>query len=181
MKKYSIFILIGIISLSISAQEDNCPEPNKKAAKLFEAIKTAPYKEKKGLLIEVIKKDPNFLEAFDELANISAKKSDQAFNSANIKGFRQHENQKIRFWKKIFEICPDYRNFYHTMQLGKYYFGQRKFEQSKKYFQTIMASPNAYKKDERYAYARIQDIDIVSGNEMVAQHFFKEDDNNDII
>jgi len=145
--------------LSISAQEDNCPEPNKKAAKLFEAIKTAPYKEKKGLLIEVIKKDPNFLEAFDELANISAKKSDQAFNSANIKGFRQHENQKIRFWKKIFEICPDYRNFYHTMQLGKYYFGQRKFEQSKKYFQTIMASPNAYKKDERYAYARIQDID----------------------
>ncbi|PCI93885.1 MAG: hypothetical protein COB15_15440 [Flavobacteriales bacterium] len=145
--------------MSISAQEDNCPEPNKKAAKLFEAIKTAPYKEKKGLLIEVIKKDPNFLEAFDELANISAKKSDQAFNSANIKGFRQHENQKIRFWKKIFEICPDYRNFYHTMQLGKYYFGQRKFEQSKKYFQTIMASPNAYKKDERYAYARIQDID----------------------
>ncbi|MDB4533932.1 OmpA family protein [Vicingaceae bacterium] len=159
LKKYSIIILIGLFSQSSFAQEDNCPEPNKKAVKLFNAAKGGSYKEKKTLILEALKKDPNYMEAYDELGEMSKKKSDAAYNIGDVRGMQQHENQMIRYWKKIFEICPDYRNFYHTKKLGDYYFGQRKFEASKKYFQTIMASPNAYKKDERYAYARVQDVD----------------------
>ncbi|MBL4593761.1 MAG: PD40 domain-containing protein, partial [Flavobacteriales bacterium] len=159
MKKYIIAILISVLFLGVNAQEENCPEPKKKATKLFEAAKTGSYKERKTLLIQAIKIDPNYLEAYDELAGMSANKADKAFNAADINAFKQHERTKVKYWKKIYEICPDYRNFYHSRKLGDYYFGQRKFIQSKPYFQTIMASPNAYKKDERYSYARVQDIE----------------------
>jgi len=159
LKKYIVLIIINALFLSIYAQEDSCPIPNKKAVKLFNTAKTGTYRERKTLLLEALEKDPNYLEAYDVLAEMSAKKADVAYNVADIKTFHQHKNRKIKYWKKIFEICPDYRNFYHTMELGNFYFGQRKFEASKKYFQTIMASPHAYKKDERYAYARVQDIE----------------------
>jgi outer membrane protein OmpA-like peptidoglycan-associated protein len=145
--------------LCSNAQEENCPTPNKKAVKLFNAAKGGTYKEKKILILEALKKDPNYLEAFDELAQMSAKKADYAYSNSEIRAMQQHDNQKVIYWKNIYKICPEYRNFYHSKKLGDFYFGQRKFEASKKYFQTIMASPNAYKKDERYAYNRIQDIE----------------------
>ena len=110
-------------------------------------------------MLEALAKEPNYLEVYDELAQMSGKKADQAYNSGKIRELQQHENQEIKYWKKIFEICPAYRNFYHTLKLGKHYFGKRQFATSKKYFQTIMASTTAYKKDERYAYARLQDIE----------------------
>ncbi len=159
MKKYSLLLFIGLFSFSCIAQEENCPTPNKKAVKIFNAAKGGTYKEKKILILQALKKDPNYLEAYDELAIMSAKKADNAYNNADIRGYQQHDNQKIRYWKSIHKICPAYRNFYHTMELGKFYFGQRKFVASKKYFLTIMAAPNAYKKEERYAYERVQDIE----------------------
>jgi len=143
----------------ISAQDSNCPEPSKKAVKLFNAAKTASYNDRKGLLIDAIKADPDYLEAYDELAALADKSSENSFNKGDVNGYRQNQNIKIKYWEKIIEVCPEYRNFYHTMQLGNMYFNQRKFELSKPYFQTILASPNAYKKDERYAYDRLQDIE----------------------
>ncbi|PCJ23750.1 MAG: hypothetical protein COA97_11045 [Flavobacteriales bacterium] len=144
--------------LGIYAQEENCPKPKKKAVKLFDLAKTAPSKEKKALLYEATKIDPNYQEAFDELAHMNKKKSDNLFSDGD-KNFVKYENIKRDYWEKIVKICPAYRNFYHTMQLGDFYFGKRKFIQAKPYYQTVLASPNAYKKDERYAYDRIQDIE----------------------
>ena len=144
---------------SIFAQEDICPEPKNKAVKILELAKTATTDEKKALLYEAIKIDPNYLEAYDELALICEKKSENAFNSGNITEFQQQEKIKINYWGKMVEICPNYRNFFYSMQLGDYYFGKRDFIAAKPFYKTILASPNAYKKDERYAYDRIQDID----------------------
>jgi outer membrane protein OmpA-like peptidoglycan-associated protein/tetratricopeptide (TPR) repeat protein len=154
-----ITILLGVFASENLAQESNCPEPKKKAMKYFESAKGARGKEKKTLLYEATKIDPNFQEAYDELAGLAERSADAAFNSGNINAFNQHENVKIKYWKKINDICPDYRNFYYAMQLADYYFGSRKFEQAKPYYQQILASPNAYKKDERYAYERLQDIE----------------------
>ena len=159
MKKYIVIILINTIVLGVFAQEDNCPVPKKKAVKLFEAAKSAPYADRKRLVYEATKIDPNYLEAFDELAEMSAKKADNAFNSGNVNKFAQQEKIKFNYWNKINAICPAYRNFYYAMKLGDYYFGRRQFIKAKPYYATILASPNAYKKDERYAYDRIQDID----------------------
>jgi len=142
----------------VFAQEDNCPEPKKKAIKILELAKTATGSEKKKLLVEAIKIDPNYLEAYDELSLISEKNVENAFNSGNVVELQQEEKIKLNYWKKIVEICPDYRNFYYTMQLGDYYFGRRDFIAAKPFYQAILATPNAFKKDERYAYDRVQDI-----------------------
>lgn len=157
LKKYTILILLCFFFLGSFAQEENCPEPKKKAVKLFNAAKIARGKEKKDLLFQATKIDPNYQEAFDELALLNEKKADNLFNSGD-KTFAKYENIKRDYWKKIYNICPEYRNYYHAMQLGDFYFGKRKFIQAKPYYQKIMSSPNAYKKDERYAFDRIQDI-----------------------
>lgn len=159
MKKYILLLIVSVIFLGSYAQEDNCPEPKKKAVKLLESAKTAPASEKKVLLFQATKVDPNYLEAYDELSVLSRQKADHAFNNANVTGYKQQEKIKINYWKKIVGICPEYRNFYHSMKLGDYYFGKRDFLEAKPYYQTIISSPNAYKKDERYAYERLQDIE----------------------
>src|SRR5690606_24228313 len=81
-----------------------------------------------------------------------------AYNTGSASGVQQYTKIKLDYWKKIVEICPAYRNFYHTLELGNHYFGQRKYAEAKPYFQKIMASPNAYKKDERCANERLEDI-----------------------
>lgn len=155
-----LFIITAILySGIIIGQESNCPEPKKKALKYFNAAKSGTTAERKKLLYEAIKVDPEFLEAYDEMANIAEKEADRAFNAANVRGFQQKEAMKLKYWKKINEICPDYRNFYFAIQLGDFYFGQRKFAEAKPYYQQVLSSPNAFKKDERYAYERVQDIE----------------------
>ena len=127
-----LFIITAILySGIIIGQESNCPEPKKKALKYFNAAKSGSMAERKKLLYEAIKTDPNFLEAYDEMASITEKEADRAFNAANVRGFQQKEATKLKYWKKINEICPDYRNFYFAIQLGDFYFGQRKICRSK--------------------------------------------------
>ncbi|MDF1672309.1 MAG: OmpA family protein [Vicingaceae bacterium] len=154
-----IIIAILLYSGAIFCQESNCPEPKKKALKYFNAAKSGSTAERKKLLYEAIKVDPNFLEAYDELANIAEKEADRAFNSANVRGFQSQEKIKLKHWKTINSICPDYRNFYFAIKIGDFYFSQRKFIEAKPYFQQVLSSPNAFKKDERYAYDRVQDIE----------------------
>lgn len=158
MKKLLLIATI-LYSCALFAQESNCPEPKKKALKYYNAAKSGSTAERKKLLYEAIKVDPNFLEAYDEIAGIAEKDADRAFDSGNIRTYQQQESIKLKYWKKINEICPDYRNFYYAIRLGDYYFGQRKFNEAKPYFKQVLASPNAFKKDERYAYARVKDIE----------------------
>jgi len=159
LKKYSILILVLVLSIGIFAQEENCPEPSKKAVKLFNKAQTAPISERKALIFQATKIDPNYLEAYDALSDLAKRKEDNAFNAGNIISFEQSKNRKLNYWKKIVEICPEYRNFYHTIILADYYFGKREFETSKPYFEKILASPNAFKKDVRHAHDRIKDIE----------------------
>ncbi|HRP61514.1 MAG TPA: hypothetical protein PK833_14675, partial [Vicingus sp.] len=68
-----IGLVIGFVSLSLAifAQEESCPEPKKKAVKLVESAKKSDMNTYYKALIEAIKIDPNYLEAYDELANIN--------------------------------------------------------------------------------------------------------------
>lgn len=158
MNKFFL-IIISCFSIGVFAQESNCPEPKKKAVKLFNSAKGATRAEQKKIFFEATKLDPNFLEAYDELAQIAEKTGEAAFYDGNVTQFKQQETIKINYWKKINDICPDYRNFYYAIQLGDYYFSQRKFDIAKPYFRKVLSSPNAYKKDEKYAYERMQDIE----------------------
>lgn len=156
MKNIIIVTLVTLICFASFAQESNCPEPKKKAVKTLNAARGArTNRDKKTLLLEAIKIDPNYLEAYDELAQMAQYKESRATSRS---GILQNADLKIKYWKKIIEICPEYRNFYHTMQLGEMHFSRKQYALAKPYFQTIMASSKAYKKDERIANSRIEDI-----------------------
>lgn len=160
MNNYILIILAFFYCSNSYAQEDNCIEPKKKAIKYFESARLVSSNQKKSLLMEAIKHDPNYLEAYDELAVLADKEAENSFNKGEVGGLKNNTALRISYWKKIVEICPAYRNFYHAMQLGNYYFGLRKYQEAKPYYQLILASPKAYKEDERNAQARLVDIEI---------------------
>jgi len=159
VNNYILIIFLFLYYSNSYAQEDKCPEPKKKAIKYLESARLAPFNQKKALLNDAIKIDPNYLEAYDELAGIADKEAEIAFNKGEVGGLKNSTALRISYWKKIVEICPEYRNFYHAMQLGNYYFGMRKYPEAKPFYQLVVAAPKAYKEDERNAHARIEDID----------------------
>jgi outer membrane protein OmpA-like peptidoglycan-associated protein len=157
MVKYIFILFTNILILGVYAQEENCPEPKKKAVKIYNSARIAStFQERYSLLLDAIKTDPNYLEAYDELAAINEKK---AANATDPRKARQHINRGVDYLNKIIEICPEYRNFYASLKLGTYYFGIREYLMAKPYFQQVMASSSTFKKDERYAYERLQDIE----------------------
>lgn len=137
-------------------QEDVCPEPKKKAMQLVDDAKNTDANTYYKTLIEAIKIDPNYLEVYDELASINERK---VATSNNQRDAQQHINRALEYFNKIIEICPEYRGFYVPMHLGDYYYSLKEYGKAKPYYQTILNSPKAYKKDERKAYDRIQNID----------------------
>jgi len=141
--------------MNVIAQEENCPEPKKKAVKLYNASKT-DYNNRYRLLIEAIKVDPNYLEAYNDLADINERKIATARPG---KEAQQYTNRALEYLNKIIEICPEYRGFYATLKMGDYYFSRKEYALARPYYQTVLSSPNAFKKDERLANERIQDID----------------------
>ena len=156
MKKYIVLILISAFALSLSAQDD-CPEPKKKAVKSFNAAKSAHnYRDRYLLLKEAIKIDPNYLEAYDELASINEKKASSANSRQQA---QQYINRGLEYLHKIIDVCPNYRGSYAPLKIGTYYFSIREYTKAKPYFRRVLANNEAYKKDERYAYARLEDID----------------------
>jgi outer membrane protein OmpA-like peptidoglycan-associated protein len=157
LKKLIVFILINMFFLSIYAQEENCPEPKKKALKIYTAAKGAStIHDKKILLMQALKIDEEYLEVYDELANMAQYKENNSIDPGEV---IRSSNLKIKYWKKINEICPEYRNYFYSMQLGELYFSRKKYDLSKPYFMSVMASHKAYKRDERIANSRIEDID----------------------
>ena len=156
MKKYIVLILVSALSFGLSAQDD-CPEPKKKAVKAFNASQTAgSYRDRYMLLQDAIKIDPNYLEAYDELAGINEKKASRA--DTPIKA-QQYINRGLEYLHKIIDICPNYRGSYAPLKIATYYFNIREYSKAKPYFRRVMANPEVYKKDERYAYARLEDIE----------------------
>lgn len=153
-----IGLVIGFVSLSLAifAQEESCPEPKKKAVKLVESAKKSDMNTYYKALIEAIKIDPNYLEAYDELANINERKSATARPGKEVE---QHVNRALEYYNKINEICPEYRGFYAPMRLGDFYYSLKQYEKARPFYQTILSSPKAFKNDERKAYERVQNID----------------------
>lgn len=158
MKQYFLIGLLFLSSSCVFAQEDDagCPEPKKKALKLVETAKKGDYENYYRALIEAIKIDENFLEAYDELANINERKSATAKSTRDA---QQFVNRAVEYYTKIIEICAEYRGFYAPMRLGDYYYSMKEYGKAKPYYQTILSSPKAFKKDERKAYDRVQNID----------------------
>jgi len=155
MIKNSLLSSFIVLSLATFAQEESCPEPKKKAVKLVESAKKTDMSTYYKALIEAIKIDPNYLEAYDELAGINERKSATAKPGKEVE---QHVNRALEYYNKIIEICPEYRGYYAPMRLGDYYYSLKQYEKARPFYQTILSSPKAFKKDERKAFERMENI-----------------------
>ncbi|MCB0408874.1 MAG: OmpA family protein [Flavobacteriales bacterium] len=156
MRFLFIYISLLLFAGHLEAQETSCPEPKKKAVKLFNAAQNASMKEAYALLIEATKADPNYLEAYHELAKINERKAATAQSSRDA---QQHVNRAIDYYHKIIEICPAYRGYYASMKMGDYYYSTKEYLKAKPYYLTILGAHDAYKDDERKAHERVENID----------------------
>ena len=96
LKKYSTLILALALSFGIYAQEENCPEPSKKAVKLFNKAQSTRGNEQKALLYEATKIDPNYLEAIEGLANLAEHKEKNSIKPLELK---RASNSKRKYWE----------------------------------------------------------------------------------
>lgn len=146
-----------MFAFTLFAQDESCPEPKKKAVKMVESAKNGDMNAYYKALIDAIKFDPNYLEAYDELAKINERKSATAKPGKEVE---QYVNRALEYYNKIIEICPEYRGFYAPMRLGDYYFSLKKYTQARPFYATVVSSHKAYKEDERKAQDRIEKIDL---------------------
>ena len=156
MKQHLLIFFLLLISNSFYAQEETCLEPKKKAVKLVEGAKSTNEETYYKALIEAIKIDPNFLEAYDEMAKINERKASVATKQREG---QQYTNRALEYYNKIIEICAEYRGFYAPMRLGDYYYDSHEYGKAKPYYQMVLSSPKAFKKDERKAFEHVQNID----------------------
>jgi outer membrane protein OmpA-like peptidoglycan-associated protein len=155
LKLFSLLLFLS--SYFIAYSQDDCPEPKKKAEKFFKAAQTSrTFDERYKLLIEAINMDPNYLEAYDELAALNEKKAQTARTD---KLQVQHLNRMLDYLNKINEICPNYRGSYAAMKLGEFYFSKKMYAQAEPYFKQVLKNPNVFKKDERIAHERLEQIE----------------------
>lgn len=132
----SIFFLV--IPFLVFAQNKECEKSkDKKAIKLYEqAMKVNNSEEKKELLKSIIEMDPNFVDAYYDLAYLNIKKQ-------FVKG------NTIPYLLKVIELCPEF-NSYVYYYLGDIYFGNENYSESLKYLEEFLKDVDKIKTDADY-------------------------------
>jgi len=140
----SISLLLNLTNLY--AQDDNpCNEiTNRKAVKLFnEAMqKIGPRRitndETYGLLIESIKAEPEYTDAYYVLGEINYKKAQKALqNTSEFKQIEFYNKNFIKYFSKVIEYCPQYNDYSAYFFLGKYFYEIHDFKKSKEYLEVF--------------------------------------------
>ena len=144
--KKTLIALICIVSpVFLFSQNGVCPEPSKKAEKLFKEASLDGFKSRDsyGNLIEAINRDPNYVEAFSVLAYINYEKYKKD------KYQYQNEGNRARdYWEKAAAACSSYRNFESLYLLGKYHYDLREYARSLEYLEKYLEKVNPSKPND---------------------------------
>ncbi len=132
-------------TLAVTAQESECPEPNKKADKLFEKAAQMKFKgnEAYGSLVEATKEDDEFVDAFYVLADINMQK----YKNDPLR-YEQNGNTAMKYYASAIQACPAFRNYEVQYILGKYYFDRRKLDDAKPLLERYIANVDPNKRNE---------------------------------
>lgn len=121
------------------AQDADCPEPSKKAKKLFDKAAGSSGREAYGLLVEATKLDEDFVGAFSMLAYLNSKKDQTVL---------QNKNRTVDYYHKAHEACPQYRNYEASIWLAKHYYKARSYSQARSLLDKYIANVNRKKANE---------------------------------
>jgi len=146
--------MLSLSSFSITNGGDDCGgSDSKKARKLFEsamnALKSGNSKEAYGLLAEATKEDPDYANAWVEMAYLNFRFSDDSERRHMAQQAEIFYNKAINQYKKAADACPSIKNYEICYWLGEYYYKKKEFETATKYISMFVNNAKQHSDLER--------------------------------
>lgn len=134
-----ILVIVGVLLISKNNYAQNipvCPPvENKKALRLLnEATSALKYSDKEGsaLLLEAIKFEPEFAQAYYILGHFNYQKAIHALNDINqIRFLDLYFSRAEKYFLKVFEMCPQHEDYLASYYLGMFYYNIKQYDKSK--------------------------------------------------
>ncbi len=138
----NILIVFAIfLFVTLKSQESSCPEPERKAKKLYEQAQEAYQKHNPDLayklLLECVKEDPNFAKAYLILADVNIQRT-RTLNSPT--SVLQAKNNAIQYYVKAAEACPSLENYRSCYEAAYYLYHDKKYDKARIYIEKFLAN-----------------------------------------
>jgi len=131
-----LFLLSFIVGSNYAQNVDICPQiESQKALRLLnEATSALKFSDKEGsvLLLEAIKIEPEFAQAYYILGHINYNKAIDALNNINqIRFLDLYFSRAEKYFLKVTEICPPHEDFLAFYYLGMFYYNIKQYDKAK--------------------------------------------------
>ncbi|MFH2142012.1 MAG: OmpA family protein [Bacteroidota bacterium] len=148
-KQIIILLIFLIWVLPLFSGLEKCPKiKNKDALKLYD--KASEYfnstdrerlKSSYDYLLEATKIEPEFYNAYYQLAMINYRWTIWAMQDKYDKeNVPRYNNNFLNYLNKVIDICPSHEDYDSYYYLGEYYYVERDFTEAKKYFSIYLNS-----------------------------------------
>lgn len=140
MKTIPIILLFFLVHVKfLFSQNENCPEPSKKAQKLFNQALESFNKQNPSLgykfLIEATREDENFAKAYLMLADINI---DKYKTSRSGTSALQYLNNAINYYIKVANICPSLQNYRACYEAAYYLYQNKDYDKAHIYVEKFI-------------------------------------------
>ena len=139
--KNILFIFTFLLTFPLKAQQITCPEPERKAKKLFEQAQEAYQKHNPDLayklLLECVKEDPNFAKAYLILADVNIQRTKTSNNATTI---LQAKNNAIQYYTKAADACPSLENYRACYEAAYYLYHDKKYDKARVYVEKFLSN-----------------------------------------
>lgn len=140
MRKVLVFFAILFVSF-VKSQESTCPEPNKRAKKLFEQAQDAYQNRNPDLaykiLLECVREDPEFARAYLILADVNIQRTKTLSNATSI---LQAKNNATQYYIKAADACPSLENFRACYEAAYYLYHDKKYDKARIYVEKFLSN-----------------------------------------
>ncbi|HOU97680.1 MAG TPA: OmpA family protein [Bacteroidales bacterium] len=141
MKTVGVIFIYVMLFFQGFSQQSECPEPEKKAKKLFEQSQDAYNKHNPELayklLTEAVREDPNFAKAYIILADVNIQRYNQAQTGNTA---LQYKNNAINYYCKAADACPSLDNYKACFEAAYYFYIDKKYDKAKPYLDKFVAN-----------------------------------------
>ncbi|MCX7954145.1 MAG: OmpA family protein [Bacteroidales bacterium] len=158
-KQTLIFLLLFIFKSLYNQNE--CPEPSRKARNFFEEAKKSYNNYNPSLaykyLLMAVKEDTQFAKAYLILADVNI----QNYKSTNNASLAiNYKNKAIEYYKKSANACPSLENYRACYEVGYYLYQDKNYLEAQKYLNTFLKNTNKMHPNYREAEQMLKHIEI---------------------
>ncbi len=140
MKTLAFVITFLLLISGTVAQESLCPEPSKKAKKLFDEAQESYNKQNPELayklLLQCIAEDPEFARPYLILADVNIQKYHQTNNMTQALQFK---NRAVDYYIKCANACPAIDNYRANFEVAYYLYQDKKYTQALPFIDKYLA------------------------------------------